>query len=285
MSLIKNPKICSIKLTYLLRIYHFFTFFYDNRKNFDSLSNFFAKSYPRQIIFRSDRTIFRTRKSRDDSTPFWSRSLGGSRCYHALKQARNPSIPRLELGRSLVCLFLLLSGMLSHAMPMLSPVLSPKKTHILNPCCSPSLPPRITGEKRGIFGGVSTLKWGQNGPAPEENETFFDKFWVNLSKKRTFDRLTWKFARSFMLDSWHTRLFEQEHMRNTLLIFKKFGALIPDVDAWTESDRATEQRMLVTRIGEWIKWEHERKTHCYRQSNERLKRSLLASFIAVDPLA
>lgn len=34
-----------------------------------------------------------------------------------------------------------------------------------------------------------------------------------------------------MLDSWHTRLFEQEHMRNTLLIFKKFGALIPDVDA------------------------------------------------------
>lgn len=66
---------------------------------------------------------------------------------------------------------------------MLSPVLSPKKTHILNPCCSPSLPPRITGEKRGIFGGVSTLKWGQNGPAPEENETFFDKFWVNLSKK------------------------------------------------------------------------------------------------------
>jgi len=26
-------------------------------------------------------------------------------------------------------------------------------------------------------------------------------------------------------------LFEQEHMRNTLLIFKKFGALIPDVDA------------------------------------------------------
>lgn len=70
MSLIKNPKICSIKLTYLLRIYHFFTFFDDDRKNFDSLSNFFAKSYPRQIIFRSDRTIFRTRKSRDDSTPF-----------------------------------------------------------------------------------------------------------------------------------------------------------------------------------------------------------------------
>lgn len=34
-----------------------------------------------------------------------------------------------------------------------------------------------------------------------------------------------------MLDSWHTRLFEQEHMQNTLLIFKKFGALIPDVDA------------------------------------------------------
>ena len=32
------------------------------------------------------------------------------------------------------------------------------------------------------FQGVSTLKWGQNGPAPEENETFFDKFWVNLSK-------------------------------------------------------------------------------------------------------
>lgn len=173
MSLIKNPKICSIKLTYLLRIYHFFTFFDDDRKNFDSLSNFFAKSYPRQIIFRSARTIFRTRKSCDDSTPFWSRSLGGSRCYHALKQARNPLIPRLELGRSLVCLFLLLSGMLSHAMPMLSPVLSPKKTHILNPYCSPSLPPRITGEKRGIFGGVSTLKWGQNGPTPEENETFF----------------------------------------------------------------------------------------------------------------
>lgn len=51
LSLIKNPKICSIKLTYLLRIYHFFTFFDDDRKNFDSLSNFFAKSYPRQIIF------------------------------------------------------------------------------------------------------------------------------------------------------------------------------------------------------------------------------------------
>jgi len=60
---------------------------------------------------------------------------------------------------------------------------------------------------------------------------FFDKFWVNLSKKRTFDRLIRKFARSFMLDSWHTRLLEQEHMRNTLLIFKKFGVLIPDVDA------------------------------------------------------
>lgn len=51
LSLIKNLKICSIKLTYLLRIYHFFTFFDDDRKNFDSLSNFFAKSYPRQIIF------------------------------------------------------------------------------------------------------------------------------------------------------------------------------------------------------------------------------------------
>lgn len=143
--------------------------------------------------------------------------------------------------------------MLSHAMPMLSPALSYKKTHILNPCCSSSLPPRITGEKRGIFGGVSTLKWGQNGPAPEENETFFDKFWVNLSKKRTFDRLIRKFARSFMLDSWHTRLFEQEHMRNTLLIFKKFGVLIPDVDVCAESDRATEQRMLTTRTEEQAK--------------------------------
>ena len=208
----------------MLRIYHFFTFFDDDRKNFDGLSNFFAKSYPWRIIFRSNRAILRTRKSRDDSTPFWPRSLDGSQCYHALKRTSDPANPRLGDGRLRFPIFLFLSGMLSHAMPVLSPVLSYKKTHIPNPYCSPSIPRSSSMRRRGFLGGVSTLKWRQNGPKPEENETFFDKFWVDLSKKRTFDRLIRKFARSFMLDSWHTCFFEQEHIRNTSLIFRKFGA-------------------------------------------------------------
>lgn len=107
--------------------------------------------------------------------------------------------------------------MLSHAMPMLSPDLACRKIRILNPCCSPSPPPRITSEKRRIFGGVSTLKWAQNGSVLEENGTLFDKFWIDLGKMRTFDRLSRNFARSFMLDSWHTRLLA----RNDRLIKKQ----------------------------------------------------------------
>ena len=121
---------------------------------------------------------------------------------------------------------------------MLSPVLACRKIRILNPCCNPSPPPRITSEKRRIFGGVSTLKWTQNGSVLEENGTFFDKFWIDLGKMRTFDRLSRNFARSFMLDSWHTRLFEQEHKRNTSRIFRKperrFQILMPEQNqiAW-----------------------------------------------------
>ena len=143
--------------------------------------------------------------------------------------------------------------MLSHAMPMLSPVLACRKIRILNPCCSPSPPPRITSEKRRIFGGVSTLKWAQNGSVLEEKGTLFDKFWIDLGKMRTFDRLSRNFARSFMLDSWHTRLLEQEHKRNTSHFSGKTGASISNTDAWAESDRVTEQRMLATRTKERAK--------------------------------
>lgn len=44
LSLIKNPKICSHYLTYLLRISGFFTLFENSPQNFDDLSKFFAKS-------------------------------------------------------------------------------------------------------------------------------------------------------------------------------------------------------------------------------------------------
>ena len=40
------------------------------------------------------------------------------------------------------------------------------------PLLQPLFAPRITSEKRRIFGGVSTLKWTQNGSVLEENGTF-----------------------------------------------------------------------------------------------------------------
>ncbi|GEM_PF-4089976 len=106
-------------------------------------------------------------------------------------------------------------------MPMLSPVLARRKCRSSSPCQDPSLPHQIINENRGIFRGVSTLKWGQNGPVLEENGTFFGKFWIDPNKIRTFDRSNQKLARFFMFDSWHTRLFKQEHMRNTARIFRK----------------------------------------------------------------
>lgn len=67
-------------------------------------------------------------------------------------------------------------------MPILSPVLSPKKTHILNPCCIPSLPPRITGEKRGIFRGVSTQNGGKIGQHQKKMKLFLTNFGLIWAK-------------------------------------------------------------------------------------------------------
>ena len=143
--------------------------------------------------------------------------------------------------------------MLSNAMPMLSPVLARRKCCPSSPYQDPSPPCQITNENRGIFGGVSTLKWDQNGSVLKENGTFFGKFWIDPNKIRTFDRSNQKLARFFMLDSWHTRLFEQEHTRNTARIFRKSERRFWTQGDSTAPDRTSERKMLATRIEDWAK--------------------------------
>lgn len=139
--------------------------------------------------------------------------------------------------------------MLSHAMPMLSPVLACRKIRILNPCCNPSSPPRITSEKRRIFGGVSTLKWTQNGSVLEENGTFFDKFWINLGKMRTFDRLSRKFGRDLLCWTVGIHAYPNKSTSGTLRAFsenleRRFQILMPKQNQIARPSKGCSQRRL-----------------------------------------